>query len=76
MITSYGTSWADASSPEVRSTGQGEALVLTDGAAVAGTWQRTDATDVPLLLDGDDEPIALTPGQTWVLFPEAGQVSR
>ncbi len=74
MVTDYGTSPADPISPEVRSTGSGPVVVLTDGWAVAGTWERPAAEDKPTLLDGDGNPIALTPGRTWVLMPEAGQV--
>jgi hypothetical protein len=74
MVTTYGTSPADASSPEVRSTGQGELTVLTGGHAITGTWERLEATDKPTLLDEAGDPIALAPGQTWVLYPQAGQV--
>ncbi len=75
MVTDYSTSPADAISPEVRSTGSGPVVVLTNGWAVAGTWERPTAEDKPTLLDGDGNVIALTPGRTWILMPEAGQVS-
>ena len=75
MVTTYGQSAADATSPEVHSTGTGELIVLTAGHKVAGTWSRPSATDKPQLLDGNGTEISLTPGQTWVLYPEAGQVS-
>jgi hypothetical protein len=74
FVTDYGTSPADPISPEVRSTGEGRLIVLTDGQVVVGTWSRPTAEDKPLLLDGEGTEIALTPGRTWVLFPEAGQV--
>jgi hypothetical protein len=74
MITTYGVSSADASSPEVRSTGTGPALVLTDGHLIEATWHRSSPTDKPTLLDEDGDDVLLTPGQTWVLYPEAGQV--
>lgn len=76
MITTYGTSAADAASPEVRSTGTGELIVLTDGQWIDGTWERATAEAKPLLLSSTGEPISLTPGQTWVLYPEIGQVSE
>ncbi len=75
MVTDYSTSPADAISPEVRSTGSGPVVVLTNGWAVAGTWERPTAEDKPNLLDSDGNPILLTPGRTWVLMPERGQVS-
>ncbi|MCP5034233.1 MAG: DUF3048 domain-containing protein [Actinomycetia bacterium] len=75
MITTYGVSAADANSPEVRSTGSGPALVLTDGHVIAATWHRSSATDKPLVIDEEGSELLLTPGRTWVLYPEAGQVS-
>jgi len=75
MVTDYSTSPADAISPEVRSTGSGPVVVLTGGWAVVGTWERPTAEDKPTLLDGDGDPILLTPGRTWILMPELGQVS-
>lgn len=74
MVTSYVTSPADPVSPELVSTGSGELIVLTDGHVIEGTWERASASDKPTLLDSDGQPIALVPGQTWVLYPEAGQV--
>lgn len=75
MVTDYSTSPADAISPEVRSIGSGPVVVLTNGWAVAGTWERPAAEDKPTLLDNDGQPILLTPGRTWILMPETGQVS-
>ena len=75
METTYGVSAADPVSPELRSTGSGALTVLTDGHSISGTWERANATDKPTLLDADGQPIALTPGQTWVLYPEAGQTT-
>jgi len=74
LITSYGTSSADSRSPEVRSTGSGELIVLTDGHIITGTWERSTGLDRPSLLDDQGNTIALTPGQTWLLWPEPGQV--
>ena len=72
MVARYGTSRADASSPELISVGTGEAYVLTDGELVEGTWERADAEATPTLLDSNGDEILLTPGQTWVLYPKAG----
>lgn len=74
FVTDYGTSPADPISPEVRSTGEGRLVVLTDGHVIVGTWSRPTAEDKPVLLDGEGTDIALTPGRTWVLLPEDGQV--
>lgn len=75
MVTDYGVSPADPISPEVRSTGDGPLVVLSAGQAVFGRWERLTAEDKPLLLDGDDEIISLSPGRTWILMPEVGQVT-
>ena len=75
MVTSYSVSPADATSPELESTGSGEMLVLTDGHEITGTWQRATPSDKPTLLDATGQPITLTPGRTWVLFPEPGQIT-
>ncbi|MEM7271709.1 MAG: DUF3048 domain-containing protein [Actinomycetota bacterium] len=75
MVTDYSTSPADAISPEVRSTGTGEVIVLTDGHAITGTWERPDATEPPTLLSERGEVIRLTPGRTWILMPETGQTT-
>lgn len=76
MVTSYGVSAADSSSPEVRSVGSGELVVLTDGHRIDGTWERTTAEAKPILLSSGGQPITLTPGRTWVLFPESGQITE
>lgn len=75
MVTTYGTSSADAASPEVVSVGEGQVFVLTNGMVIEGTWSRATASDKPELLDADGEVINLTPGGSWVLFPESGQVT-
>ena len=75
MVTDYSVSPADAISPEVRSTGSGPVLVLSGGKAVAGEWNRPSAEDKPTLTDSEGNSIVLTPGRTWVLMPEPGQVS-
>lgn len=75
MVTDYQASPADPRSPEVRSTGDGPAVVLTDGRAVVGSWQRESATDPLALVDGNGDEVTLTFGQTWVLMAEKGQTS-
>lgn len=75
MVTDYSTSAADAISPEVRSTGEGELVVLTNGHAILGRWERLNAEDKPTLRDRSGNAIRLTPGRTWVLLPEPDQVT-
>jgi hypothetical protein len=56
------------------STGEGDAIVLTDGKAIAGRWSRPDASAGWGLVDQSGNPIRLTPGRTWVALPEIGSV--
>ncbi len=74
FVSNYVTSPADAISPELVSVGSGQVFVLTDGVVIEGTWSRESADAQPVLLDSAGAPIALTPGQTWVLYPESGNV--
>lgn len=66
LMTPYAVSPFDHRSPEARSVGYGEAWVLTGGASIHGTWVR-ESRELPYtLMDDNGDPIALTPGQTWV----------
>jgi len=71
----YGSSPADARSPEAIMTGEGDAWILTDGQIVRGQWSRPTDADVTTYTTADGAEIPLTPGQTWVLLPKAGQAS-
>ncbi len=70
METVYVQSPADAISPELVSVGSGKLYVLTDGHVIEGRWERETAEVPPTLTDDDGDPILLTPGRTWVLYPE------
>lgn len=47
-------------------TGSGPAVVVRDGAAVTGTWNRPSLNDVTRLLDAQGQVIPLAPGVTWI----------
>ena len=65
-----------AASPEAVLEGEGEAWVFTDGKLIRGRWVRPGRGDVTQLLDAGGQPIALTPGRTWVeLAPGAGSAT-
>lgn len=66
MTVSYRPSPADARSPEAQTIGSGDALVLTDGVVVEGTWTRPDRLSPIVLTSQDGQPILLTPGRTFV----------
>lgn len=74
FVSRYVTSPADAISPELVSSGSGQLFVLTDGVVIEGTWSRETEEAKPVLLDSAGAPITLTPGQTWALYPESGDV--
>ena len=65
---SYGPWMEQPGSPEVQSqlTGSGALMVLRNGQAISGTWQRPSLTSPAQLLAGNGSVIPLTPGPTWV----------
>jgi hypothetical protein len=75
LTVEYVPSPADRRSPEAQTIGVGEALVLVDGVAVRGTWERLDRLAPFTLRDEDGEVIALTPGSVWVELARAGKTS-
>jgi hypothetical protein len=75
MFLHYGVSSADARSPLAHSTGEGEAIVLTDGKAIRGRWTRENPLFGWSLVDGTGNPIELTPGRTWVALPPVGSAA-
>ena len=74
MSARYGVSRADAASPELISVGAGALTVLTDGRVIEGTWSRQSNTVPAALADLDGNEIVLTPGQTWVMYPDRGVI--
>lgn len=75
QVISYGRSPADAASPEAILVGEGDAFVFTDGHVIEARWSRPSKTDVTTFTTLDGDPIALTPGRTWVALPRVGQVT-
>jgi hypothetical protein len=53
-------------------TGEGPALVLTDGHAILGRWVRPGLGDPLQLLAADGSEIRLSPGQTFLELPPKG----
>ena len=66
----YGTSSADAASPELISVGSGTAHILTAGRVIQGTWSRESNSVPPEISYTEGNIIVLTPGQTWVEWPD------
>lgn len=72
METDYVASAADTRSPEAVSIGSGTAIVLTDGKAIEGRWERS-SIDAPLtFLDSSGQPISMSAGRTWIEMVEPG----
>jgi hypothetical protein len=57
--------------PEAELTGSGKATIFTDGTAVPVTWSRPSAAQTTEYRAADGNPVALTPGQTWVVYLSA-----
>ena len=64
-----------APSPEAELVGRGEVWVLTAGRLVRGTWQRLAPAAVASYTDAAGDPIALTPGRTWVELLPPGRAT-
>jgi hypothetical protein len=75
LFLEYGQSPSDSRSPMAISTGEGDALVLTNGKAVVGRWKRPTALSGWELVDQGGLPIKLSPGRTWVALPESGSAT-
>jgi hypothetical protein len=54
--------------PEAVLTGSGPATIFTGGTAVPATWSRPSAAQTTEYRAADGTPVALTPGQTWVVY--------
>lgn len=57
---------------EVTATGSGPVVVLRDGIAITGTWNRSSLTQPATLTATDGTPITLHPGNTWIELAPQG----
>jgi hypothetical protein len=60
---------------EAQLVGRGRALVLTSGRAYEARWVKPSLDAPTQYLDGNGDPIKLTPGRTWIALPEPGTTS-
>lgn len=74
-FTPYGTSAADARSPEAITVGNGVAWIFTEGQFIEGTWSKPTADSVTVFSDASGNPIEILPGRVWVELPEPGNAS-
>ncbi|MGC9521789.1 MAG: DUF3048 domain-containing protein [Anaerolineae bacterium] len=51
---------------EIQTWGQGPALIFRDGQMYAGIWKRTERDHMLTYYYGDETPLPLKPGNSWV----------
>jgi hypothetical protein len=56
--------------PESITVGSGKALLLRDGRAHRIRWDRPSETQPTAYLDAQREPVALDPGQVWIVLQD------
>ena len=66
----------DTPIPEAQLVGEGDVWVLTAGGLIAGRWHKPALEAVTTYTDAAGQPIALTPGKTWVALPAPGGATR
>lgn len=73
LFLEYGQDPVDGRSPKAYSVGNGEGVVLTQGKLVYVNWIRRGPGDEWNITErASGEPVALTPGRTWVALPQSG----
>lgn len=66
MGVQYLPSSVDRRSPEAQTVGTGPVWVFVDGRVITGSWTREVNTEPIQFVTADGEPIALSPGNTWI----------
>ncbi|MGH9096897.1 MAG: DUF3048 C-terminal domain-containing protein, partial [Acidimicrobiales bacterium] len=56
----------------VTTTGSGPVVVMRNGAAITGSWNRTSLTSPATFTAANGTPITLQPGNTWEELVPAG----
>ena len=69
----HGASAAGAESPQARSYGTGDALVLTAGTVHNAVWERTADRAGFRFSDAAGNPLSLSPGSTWLLLANSSR---
>jgi hypothetical protein len=72
LETTYDMNGNGRSIPHGHSVGGGRAIVLTQGHAIVGRWERPGTASAFRLFDEAGQEIKLTPGQTFVELPVHG----
>ncbi len=74
MTIEYGRSPIPGT-PQAITIGSGPVLILQDGQALTGTWNRAAQPDPYTLIADDGTPMELSPGRSWVTLARDGQVT-
>ena len=69
----HGASAAGAESPQARSYGTGDALVLVAGTVHNAVWERTEDRAGFRFSDAAGNPLSLSPGSTWLLIANSSR---
>lgn len=75
QVTNYGTSAADAASPEAITTGSGDAFIFTEGQVVDATWRRAGLDTQTEYVDANGNLLAISPGRMWIELPRPGRTT-
>ena len=67
---------AGSAVPEAVLAGSGEAWFFVNGTLIEGSWIKANITARSQYVDGEGDPIRLTPGSTWVLLARADSATR
>jgi hypothetical protein len=70
MGVQYQPSPVDARSPEAQTVGEGPVFVFSDGKFIEGRWKRELGIYPLAFFDLAGNPIALSPGNTWIELGE------
>ena len=73
LFVNYTRSPIDRESVDAQTVGQGDALILSNGQMVTGTWARPFAPGGFSLFDADGTELELSPGKTWVSLSPVGE---
>ena len=74
MGVPYRPSRVDRNSPEAQTVGTGPVWVFSGGQVVTGSWTREVNTEPLSFVTADGDPIALSPGNTWIELADIADV--
>lgn len=70
LVMPYGIQ-SDGKHSDYGVIGSGQMLVFQDGTVTPGTWTKTADKDQFQFVDNEGHPLALNPGQTWLIAVDA-----